>query len=118
MPVAANMPFPFPEAPRAQGVDDVTLIATSMAADEHLAACVPDRQARITVVVRRAPRRPALPDLPATQRLGDGFSLHRVPPRFRMSRCAAPHVLPCAPIPPEQRRSPLRSRRFALPHRA
>src|SRR5215831_15490470 len=64
-----------PHATHSKGCDQVVLIASGMAAHEHLAVLgVGDRQARLAIVMRRAARHPAAARLSPVEGLRNTLS--------------------------------------------
>ena len=77
---APRLPGRFPKAALAKGGDHVALIASGMAAHEHLAVLArTDRKARLAILMRRAARHPCCARAVPAKGLGDGFSGHGAP---------------------------------------
>src|SRR5262249_31714979 len=69
-----------PHATHSKGCDQVVLIASGVAAHEHLAVLgVGDRQAGLAIVMRRAARHPAAAHLAAAEGLRNTLSGHGAP---------------------------------------
>ena len=83
-----RLPGRLPKAARAKDGDHVALIATGMAAHEHLA--IParaDRKARLAILMRRAARHPCCARAAPAKGFGDGFSGHGAPRLPSVGRC-------------------------------
>ena len=83
-----NPPGRFPKTALAKDDDHVPLIASGMAAHEHLAIYArADRKARHSILMRRAARHPCCARAVPPKRLRDGLSGHATPRLLSMRRC-------------------------------